>query len=145
MLSNNIEQPELVGTSKRGFLLLIFIFLGIAANAQNFQSTSLYLTVARHSETKVDKESRYRPYQSTIYEPFAASVTGSSDSHSGEQSAINNRRNAWGGGGMGDEEGDDAGHRDPNSPIGDPWIMLLFAAVAAVVVYRKRIVSQNNN
>lgn len=116
---------------------MIFICLvGIAANAQNFQSTSLYLTVARHSETKVNKESRYRPYQSTIYEPFAASVTGSSDSHSGEQSAINNRRNAFGG--MGEEEGDDPSYRDPNTPVGDPWVMLLMAAMAAGVVAKKR-------
>ena len=35
---------------------------------------------------------------------------------------------------MGDEEGDDAGHRDPNSPIGDAWVMLVFAAMAAVVI-----------
>ena len=115
---------------------MIFICLGIAVNANTFQSTSLYLTVARHSETKVDKEPTYRPYQSTIYEPFAASVTGSSDSHSGEQSAINNRRNAFGG--MGEEEGDDPSYRDPNSPVGEPWVMLLMAAMAAGVVAKKR-------
>ena len=125
--------------------LLTFIFLGIEVNAQNFNSTSSYLSNAQQSGMTVVQEQTYRSYQSTIYEPFAAGMSSSDGSQSNDPSRISNRRNAWGGGGMGDEEGDDPGHRDPSSPVGEPWVLLFFAAVAAVVVYRKRIVSQNNN
>ena len=114
-------------------------------NAQNFNSTSSYISNAQQSRMTVVQEQTYRSYQSTIYEPFSAGITSTGDNQSNSVSKINNRQNSWGGGGMGDEEDDDAGHRDPNTPVGESWIMLLFAAVAAVVEYRKRIVSQNNN
>ena len=79
---------------------------------------------------------RFTTYQSTVYEPFTTSAP--SDNHPINDSQITGRRNAWGGGGMGDEEDDDPGHRDPNSPVGEPWILLLFAAVAAGIVAKKR-------
>ena len=145
MLSENTEQPSCFCAFFRSAFLLFFIFLGIEVNAQNFRSTSSYLSNAEQSGMTVVQEQTYRSYQSTIYEPFAAGITSTDDNQSNNPSKINNRKNSWGGGGMGDEEGDDAGHRDPESPVGESWIMLLFAAVAAVVIYRKRIVSQNNN
>ena len=84
----------------------------------------------------------YKAYQGAVYEPFSDTPPSEAG---GNCSQISGRKNAWGGGGMGDNENDDPGHRDPNSPVGEPWVLLLFAAAAAVVVYRKRIVSQNNN
>ena len=60
---------------------------------------------------------------SVIYTPFAGSV-GSSGTVT--------RRNAgnWG--------LDDPGERDNMSPLGDGWVMLLFAALMMVVIRRKR-------
>ena len=72
--------------------------------------------------------SEYKMYQGTVYEPFGNTLP----SESGNGSQISGRKNAWGGGGMGDQEEDDPGHRDENSPVGEPWILLFFAAVAAV-------------
>lgn len=138
MLSENTEQPSYFCALIRGAFLLFFIFLGIEMNAQNFNSTSSYLSNAQQSGMTVVQEQTYRSYQSTIYEPFAVGITSSDNSQSNNPSKINNRKNSWGGGGMGDEEGDDAGHRDPNAPVGESWIMLLFAAITAAVVAKKR-------
>ena len=138
MLSENTEQPYCFCALIRGAFLLFLIFLGIEVNAQNFNSTSSYISNAQQSGMIVVQEQSYRSYQSTIYEPFAAGITSTGDNQSNNPSKINNRQNTWGGGGMGDEEGDDAGHRDPNFPVGESWIMLLFAAVAAFVVAKKQ-------
>ena len=138
MLTENTEQSSCFCALIRGAFLLTFIFLGIEVNAQNFNSTSSYLSNAEQSGRPVVQEQTYRSYQSTIYEPFAAGITSTDDNQSNSPSKINNRKNSWGGGGMGEGGGDDAGHRDPNAPVGEPWILLLFAAIAAVVVAKKR-------
>ena len=78
----------------------------------------------------------YNAYQSTVYEPFTAAAP--SDNHPINDSQITGRRNAWGGGGMGDNKDDDPGKRDPNSPVGEPFVLLLFAAVAAMVIAWRR-------
>jgi hypothetical protein len=138
MLTENTEQPSCFCALIRGAFLLFFIFLGIEMNAQHFNSTSSYLSNAQQSGMTVVQEQTYRSYQSTIYEPFAAGITSADDNQSNSVSKINNRRNAWDGDGMGDQEDDDPGHRDPESPVGEPWILLLFAAVAAGIVAKKR-------
>ena len=138
MLTENTEQSSCFCALIRGAFLLFFIFLGIEVNAQHFNSTSSYLSNAQQSGMTIVQEQTYRSYQSTIYEPFAAGMSSSDGSQSNDPSRINNRQNSWGGGGMGDEESDDAGHRDPNSPVGESWIMLLFAAIAAAIVAKKR-------
>jgi hypothetical protein len=78
----------------------------------------------------------YATYQSTVYQPFTTAVP--SDDNPIHEPQISGRRNAWGGGGMGDKENDDPGYKDPNSPVGDPFVLLLFAAVAAVVIAWRR-------
>lgn len=139
MLTENTEQPScFCAFFRSALLLLFFIFLGIEVNAQNFHSTSSYLSNAEQSGMPVVQGPTYRSYQSTIYEPFAAGIASADDNQSNSVSKINNRQNSWGGGGMGDEEDDDAGHRDPNTPVGESWIMLLFAAIAAAIVAKKR-------
>ena len=114
--------------------IVALLLLGFSTpiHADVFRSTSSYRVDARPMEaTQVDPTTQYQTYESVIYEPFAEETPSSS---SNGPSKISNRQNAWGGGGMGDEEGDDAGHRDPNSPIGEAWVMLVFAAMAAVVI-----------
>lgn len=89
-------------------------------------------------DTRSRETGRFTTYQSTVYEPFTAAAP--SDNHpvaagAGEPQ-ITNRKNLAGGGDPGLQGG---------SPVGEPFVLLLFAAVAAIFVYRKRIVSQNNN
>ena len=115
--------------------IVALLLLGFSApiHADVFRSTSSYRVDARPMEaTQVDPTTQYQTYESVIYEPFADEAPGSSSNNG--PSKISNRQNAWGGGGMGDHENDDPGHRDKNSPIGEPWIMLAFAAMAAVVI-----------
>ena len=74
----------------------------------------------------------YNAYQSTVYEPFTAATP--SDNHpvaagAGEPQ-ITNRKNLAGGGDPGMQGG---------SPVGEPFVLLLFAAVAAMVIaWRKK-------
>ena len=87
-------------------------------------------------DTRSRETGRFTTYQSTVYEPFTAAAP--SDNHPINDSQVTGRRNAWGGGGMGDQEEDDPGKRDPNSPVGEPFVLLLFAAVAAIFVAKRQ-------
>jgi len=75
----------------------------------------------------------YNAYQSTVYEPFTTAAP--SDNHpmaagAGEPQ-ITDRKNAFPG-------RPDAGQSD-ESPVGEPFVLLLFAAVAAMVIaWRKK-------
>ena len=83
--------------------------------------------------TQVDPTTQYQTYESVIYEPFATETPsqytdGGSESGSGNNGpkGVSGRRNLAGGG--------DPGSQSPNSPIGEPWIMLAFAAMAAIAI-----------
>ena len=81
-------------------------------------------------------QTNYNSYQSTVYQPFESSapsdnnpVYGNSQGHDDRHNAPTNRRNT-----------DGFGHPDdPNksehSPVGEAWVLLFFAAVAAIVVF----------
>ena len=115
--------------------IVAFLLLTIVApiNADEFSSTSPYRVDSRFTDaTLVSPYTSYQSYESTIYEPFASDAPGSSSNNG--PSKIGSRQNSWGGGGMGDNPNDDPGHRDPGSPIGEAWVMLLFAAAAAIVI-----------
>lgn len=78
----------------------------------------------------------YNSYQSTVYQPFESSVPSDnnpvfSNSQGGNDrhNAPTNRRNSTGLQGGGDP-GTQGG-----SPVGEAWVMLLFAAAAALVVF----------
>ena len=85
----------------------------------------------------------YNAYQGAVYEPFSNTVP--SEGGNGSR-GISGRRNSWSGPGMGEgnggEEGDDPGQRDeanePVQPIGEPLVLLLFAALAAIFVARRQ-------
>ena len=77
-------------------------------------------------------------YSSTVYEPFDQTPPSEYNSNTTEESSGPSHP---GGlrklGGLGG--GTDPGNPDPGYPVGDPWIMLLFAsALAAVLAWRKR-------
>ena len=82
----------------------------------------------------------YKAYQGTVYEPF--NNTPPSEGGSGPR-GISGRRNgnSWSGPGMGEgnggEEGDDPNRDEGESvdgPVGEPFVLLLFAALAAAIV-----------
>ena len=79
----------------------------------------------------------YKAYQGAVYEPF--DDTPPSEGGNAPR-GISGRKNSWNwsGGGMGDYKEDDPGPRDPSSPVGEPLVLLFFAAVAAIFVARRQ-------
>ena len=73
-------------------------------------------------ETDV-QQNAYKAYQGAVYEPF--NDTPPSEAGNGEPRGISGRKNLAGGGDPGPQGG---------SPVGEPFVLLLFAAVAAVFV-----------
>lgn len=71
----------------------------------------------------------YATYQSTVYQPFTTAVPSDDNPVAGfgSEPQITGRKNL---GGMG---GHDPGEQG-GSPVGEPLVLLLFAAVAAAVV-----------
>ena len=133
-MNSNTTQPRYSHLVTRLSIVAFFLLaLCTPINADEFRSTSPYRVDSRFTDaTLVSPSASYQSYESTIYEPFADDAPGSSSNNG--PSKIGSRQNTWGGGGMGDNPNDDPGHRDPGSPIGEPWIMLAFAAMAAVVI-----------
>lgn len=83
-----------------------------------------------------EAQANYNSYQSTVYVPFDNTMPSEntslyqspSNSDAGDRSnAPSNRRNL---GGVGDP-----GNQSQESPVGEAWVMLFFAAAAAVVVF----------
>ena len=129
-IKNKIVDHQLFKQAKIALLFLSFICVGAYAEAQNFQSTSSYLNSSSPQTVEQTAVSPQQAYKSTIYEPFS-SATPSSDangSNNGNARGMSGRRNA------GDFGHPDDPYKDPESPIGEPWIMLAFAAMAAVVI-----------
>ena len=81
-----------------------------------------------------DAQLNYNAYQSTVYQPFESSMPSDNNPvYSNSQGENNDRRNAPSDrrnlGGM---DGKDPGNP---APVGEAWVMLLFAAAAALVVF----------
>lgn len=98
-------------------------------------SAQVYSTY-QSSSAVVESDLQYQSYQSTVYAPFDNTMPSEntslyqspSNSDAGDRSnAPSNRRNLTGGG--------DPGNQSQQSPVGEAWVMLLFAAVAAAVVF----------
>ena len=71
----------------------------------------------------------YNPAQ-TVYEPFSNEAPGSQNNG---PSKISGRRN------LGENTSGNPGAEETQSPVGEPWILLAFAAVAAgVITLRKK-------
>ena len=112
---------------KRSAVLMFLFFFAIQVGAQDFSSTSAY-RAQRDMQPQMVQSSGYQTYQSTIYEPFSAATPSSNNN---APAGISGRRNTIDEGAFGTE--DEYGKSD-ESPIGEPWIMLAFAVVAAVVI-----------
>jgi hypothetical protein len=98
-------------------------------------SAQVYSTY-QSSSAVVESDLQYQSYQSTVYAPFDNTMPSEntslyqspSNSDAGDRSnAPSNRRNL---GGVGDP-----GNQSQESPVGEAWVMLFFAAVAALVVF----------
>lgn len=76
-------------------------------------------------------------YSSTVYQPFCTTTPSQQQESASNSYSPIAKSFSWGGGGMGDNEDDDP-NRDPYSPVGEPWVMLAFAALAAGVIAYKR-------
>lgn len=112
---------------------LFLLVFQLPIHADVFRSTSSYRVDPRPMEaTQIAPTPQYQTYESTIYEPFAEDApsqytnAGSESGSSSGPSKISGRRNLAGGG--------DPGNQSQNSPVGDAWVMLLFAAAAAIVI-----------
>ena len=130
-IKNKIVDHQLFKQAKIALLFLAFMCVGAYAEAQNFQSTSSYLNGSSpQTAEQTVAASPQQAYKSTIYEPFS-SATPSSDangSNNGNARGMSGRRN------LGENTSGNPGADETQSPIGEPWIMLAFAAMAAVVI-----------
>lgn len=129
-IKNKIVDHQLFKQAKIALLFLTLMCVSAYAEAQNFQSTSSYLNSSSPQTVEQTTAAPQQAYKSTIYEPFS-SATPSSDAN-GSNSGPNNisgRKNGF-------LDPGDANKDSENTeyPIGEPWIMLAFAAMAAVVI-----------
>ena len=110
-------------------LAILLLFFTIPVGAQEFSSTSAYRVQQIDMSAQSAQVEGYQQYHSTIYEPFSSSTPSYGGSNNDQSSGMGGRKNTINTGGFGTES-------DPNtssqSPIGEPWIMLAFAATAAV-------------
>ena len=111
-------------------LALLLLFASTTMLAQQFHSTSPYM-----QSSELPTEQYQGPevgYHSTIYTPFSDETPSGNNAPAG----ITGRKNAEIDPGNGDDWGSnsDGGDQENSSPIGEPWIMLAFAAMAAVVI-----------
>lgn len=101
----------------------------------NSYSNETYGSLYNSTTDMQQAQPTYNSYQSTVYQPFESSVpsdnnpvfSNSQGDNSNRQNAPTNRRNLGGGG--------DPYPGELKSPVGEAWVMLLFAAVAALVVF----------
>ena len=151
----------LTARAKHIVWVCIFMWAGIMPLSAQVYSTAKggrydasysteYSTTQHSSYSVQDAQVGYNSYQSTVYQPFASSPsmvsgrrnTGSAPSTGGDDPTNPNLPNdndpgdgelpeGW----LDPEHPSDPGHQSPDSPVGEAWVMLLFAAAAALAVY----------
>lgn len=135
VITKNSTRYQLFSRTRIVLLLLFVVSVGAQANAQTFQSTSSYpMTQQSYQAQEANQVGSYQAYESTIYEPFTAANPSSNGNNApagitGRKNTVINPGNEgeWG-------ENSDGGDQENSYPIGEPWIMLAFAAMAAVVI-----------
>ena len=137
----------LTARAKHIVWVCIFMWAGIMPLSAQVYSTakggrydasyhSEYNAMQQTSYSVQDAQVGYNAYQSTVYQPFESSLpsdntpvySNGQGNDNDRQNAPTNRRN------LGGVEGD-IGDQSDQFPVGDPWVMLLFAAAAALVVF----------
>ena len=160
----SVEKTHFLGAMMKGAILLIFFVFGVATYAQSYNSQVSYrVNGAAQSSVSAQQWSSgvyngayrvaendchqvegmgYKSYQSTVYKPFSSSLPSGMGS---APSRISGRRNSednyegdvdtdkWG-----DIETENPGDQGEGSPVGEPFVLLLFAAVAAFFIARRK-------
>ena len=128
--THNSFSLSITHAHARGAVLTIFLlFFTLQIGAQGFTSTSPYRAERKVIIDQSAQVDEYQSYKSTIYQPFSNSTDGDSNDYEGDVDT----------GEWGDPTTENPGNTSNQSPIGEPWIMLLFAAAAAVTIaWRKR-------
>ena len=124
----SVEPIHSLGAVLKGAFILILFACSMLSYAQTFSSTSPYRVDAKVAPAS-EQTQRYTGYQSTVYEPFTDALPSSAGSTTDEQFVITERKNGF-------LDRPDTGQGE--SPVGEPWILLLFAAAAAIVVAWRR-------
>jgi hypothetical protein len=96
----------------------------VGAQSMQYQPASYQMT----NTSNYQMSTTLNPAQ-TVYAPFSDETPGSQNNGSNGPARINGRKNTGDGWVDSGEEG-----RSEESPIGEPWILLAFAAAAAVVI-----------
>ena len=143
----NHTTHSLLQFSKIAVVLLLIFFPVLASANPIYQSSS------NHSSTPSTvgaSSMQYMPesyqmtstsnYQvsttispaSTVYAPFSDETPSNSGQNGNGQSRISGRKNAGNFGHVDDP------YKDPDSPLGDAWSLLFFAALGAGVIYIKQ-------
>lgn len=121
----SVEPIHSFSAVLKGAFILILLVCSMLSYAQTFSSTSPYRVDGKVAPAS-EQTQRYSSYQSTVYEPFTDALPSSAGSTTDEHFTITERKNGF------------IKPGDPNtseeSPVGEPWILLLFAAVAAAIV-----------
>lgn len=145
------------------FGLCLLMFVGAMPLSAQVYSTAQQ---GNRYGAQEDIQQSYNSYQSTVYQPFVTTSpssnykqVSSSSAFSGGYAPMGRRNSPTGGdnsnviggtvttpndpaGETGAPDGfltpDDPGHKSEQSPVGEAWVMLFFAAVAALVVYIRR-------
>ena len=135
----------LTARAKHIMWICVFMWAGIMPLSAQVYSTakggrydasysSEYSATQRSSYSVQDAQVGYNSYQSTVYQPFESSLPSDNNpvysngqgNDNDRQNAPTNRRNLQGGGDPG-TQGD--------SPVGEAWVMLFFAAAAALAIF----------
>ena len=111
-------------------LICIFTSFSTILSAQVYSTASSNFSADQHANSQ-----QYQSYQSTVYQPFESSApsdnhpvySNSQDEEANGRKGVNNRQNAF-------PDRPDTPSAN-GSPVGEAWVMLFFAAVAALVVY----------
>lgn len=108
--SNRYSNPSTVGASSMQYQL----------ESYKMANTSTYQV-----------GTTYNPAQ-TVYAPFSDENPSNSGAHNNGPSNISGRRN------LGENNSGNPGADETQSPLGDAWSLLFFAALAAGVIYIKQ-------
>ena len=143
-------------------IVVICILMSVGAmplSAQVYSTAQRYTPYDSHTNAAYGasynsngyaEQPAYNSYQSTVHQPFASSPsmvsgrrnTGDQPPQTGGGNPTNPdlNDNDPGGGELPDgwETPSDPGHQSNQSPVGEAWILLLFAAAAAWVVFRRQ-------
>ena len=82
-----------------------------------------------------EAQANYNSYQSTVYQPFESSVPSDNNPVYSNSQGDNSRHNAPNRRNLDGMDGKEPGDQSDQYPVGEAWVMLLFAAVAALVVF----------